>query len=113
MWDHVLRAPAAPKTVVARASAQLRLAHARAGYGFERGAAAARYAARGNARAEAEYAAAVLPRVPEACGPRADAPRCAPAAAYDLCWCRDKGLEAWLPKYAEARGEFYPGEDVM
>ena len=112
VWDHYIRAPKRP---VADADAfdDLKLVHARAGYGFSEGAAPARFSARHNARAEREYATTILPRVPLPCADRradATAPPCAPKAApgYGLCWCADGHLAGWLARVAAAERAWWP-----
>ena len=112
VWDHYIRAPKRP---VADADAfdDLKLVHARAGYGFSDGAAPARFSVRHNARAEREYATTILPRVPLPCADRrtdATAPPCAPKAApgYGLCWCADGHLAGWLGRVAAAERAWWP-----
>lgn len=110
VWDHYLRLPESPKTAPATASRHLTLVHARAGYGFDGGAAPARFSVRGDAKAEAAYEAEVRPLVAETCGVRArtGAASCGAArGAYDVCWCRDGNLEARLPSVERALARWW------
>ena len=114
VWDHYVRLRTPGTTLVTARAVDLRLAHARAGYGFS-DAATARFAtvvtpADIPKREKRLFDTKIRPRLRSLnCSLTNDTTLCGKRIRDPFCWCRDHEIDRWRPQVAAMRRRTWGG----